>query len=267
MKQIHLKQKSKSMFAKTLISILIVVSTINIKCNKCSTPIDDFFNELEKYISNDDLIVFKNAQKDSVLFYFKKFESEFSKAYQKKANLLNNFFKNINIIDHKESRLYYLCFAFHSKLNCKKFDNDEIIQFCNNEFLKTKNKWNEMARLFALRQYEIMQNNNKRWNIGDIITLNLPVISDNGVKSACYCYTRLTSLDCSGFNDSLMVNGKLTDKQYFTHYGSIKIDTNEIIFKLKILNISKLKYRIFNEEYEIGDTLDVYLNAYGRPIF
>lgn len=251
--------------------LFILLFTLMIICNSCrntETPIDGFFEALEKSIDKNNLMQFKDAPKDSALFYFKRFENEFYKIYNDSSQtvVLNDFFNSIHLGKNTENRLYYLCFAFHSKLNHKEFNNDEIMQDRNKEFLKIEAKWDEKEKLFELEQHKIMQTNNKKWSIGNIINITLPVKFENGIKSARYCQNHPTRMDCSNFDDSLKINGRLIQKKYDTYLDSNKIDTTEIRFELIILKLSNPRYKIFDEKYVVGDTLNLYLSAYGKLI-
>ncbi len=251
-----------------ILGAFIFVLIISNSCRNIYTPIDSFFKVLEQSVDGNKLTAFRNASKDSALFYFQTFEDEFFKVYKDSAQaiVLNNFFNGISISRHWEVESYYLCFAFHSKLNCRKFDNDEIFRDLNKEFQKIKAKYENELRLFDVEQYNIMQSNAKRWAIGDTLEIAFPVKFLNGIKSAHYCIIHPNSIDCSGSDDFLIVNSRLLQKQYHTYSDSANIDTNEITFKLKILKLSNPKYRIFDEKYKSGDSLSIHLSAYGKPI-
>ena len=248
------------------ILFILVLTSIFFSCkSREAYPMESFFTELEHSVSTDQLTAFKNAPEDSAVFYFRKFYSNFQKIYDKPDQIkaLNIFFDSVRL----QSRIEYLCFAFHSKLNNKDFDNNEIKKNAFEEYLRENAKWeNELKRL-DLENYHIMQTNDKKWKVGNLIKIVLPVeFNKDGTKSARYYNNYYASLDPFGFDDSLKINANILEKRYSFPDDSLKTDTAHIIFKLKITKLSNPNYKIFYEKFEVGDTLDLYLKAYCRYI-
>ena len=138
---------------KIVYVVLSILMFSNISCKNKDMPIDNFFYSLENSIDRHKLIIFKNAPRDSALFYFKEFENDFLKIYQDSAQsmICNNFLNSIHVANHTETRVYFLCFAFHARLNHQTFNSNEIMQETYRERLKIKEEWDKKERYLKLK--------------------------------------------------------------------------------------------------------------------
>lgn len=254
------------------IFFLTCVILITISCKKSNSQLDSFFHELELKIDNEKAIFkFKNLPKDSLLSFFEKFSKEFYLVYGDSLHYktVNNFLNTKNISPDLEVRMPVLIFAFQSKLKYKNIYIESIVNDVQKYFEKIDSAYKIEEKINYLQILKNIQINNKEWNPGDTLEVLLPVETGVDEKKTTFYYHEysLTS-GYSSAEDSLKIKGILLSKRYdfFPDLKPNVIDSSNLIFSLKILEISDSTTMILLEKYKPGDKFDLHLKKYGRLI-
>lgn len=164
---------------------------------------------------------------------------------------------------------HYLCFTKPIKLIFIWFLLPLVVFSCSDPASKNE-KYDKEVELHKLENSRISQGNNERWKAGDTLTIVLPVeIDDYGRRSTFYySYGYPVSLDYSSADDSLKIKGVLLQKWYesIPDLEPTVLDSSNLIFKLRILELSDENTKILMNSYEVGEEFDLHLKKYARPI-
>lgn len=250
---------------------LIILFGIQISCETSSKPLNKFFNKFEEKIKNNIAFSkFKNAQKDSILFYSQNFTEEFNELYKDSSYSKNidKFLSKFEKSHDLETAENILIFAFHSSLNNNNSNLNQVADYFFEKNKREKNRINKEQQLLDDENLKIIQANNHKWETGDTLSIILPVRLDEltSNKSSYYSYGYPLTLDYSQADDTLKIKGILLNKSYESYSGLTSSDSMDLVFKLKITELSNTDYKILGKKYEVGNELRIPLRDYGRPI-
>lgn len=223
-----------------------------ISCNRCTykaSKIEDVFLYLENKYTVEFVVEFKNTPEEDILKkYYSPFMSDYS-SVSKDVRAISEIFEPVGIYNTRD-RAYVTLIAWHRKLNSKPLRLEELLQ-------EVTNKYEAIISCVKKKNANAVANFQKL-NLGDTVTLNIPVRVSDGLKSTIY-------YDCPTYdwefneNKDLKIIGILTEK--FSKSGS-----EEFFIKLIITCLNRSDTRFFFEEIKPLDTIQISLNAYGLPI-
>lgn len=248
----------------TLILLILFFS-----CGKeDASDIDGIVQKIILSLSETDIKEFKSVSQDSIAENFSIIENEYNKILNDSSNALivGSHFRDLGVEYNDEYVENYFSYLIYNKLNHRKKSHEDAMLFCKDQINNIGKQFKDKAIQFNKQQREIMLYNNRIFDIGDTISMVLPVKRTNNSYSATYCKHHPSYIDCDGFDDFLKLSGILQDKVYWTFRDSSKLDTSEITFGLKIIKKDKPRYKIFQNVYEINDTIYIHLSAYGKKI-
>jgi hypothetical protein len=253
---------------KIALFLFLLTTACIYSCKESDAPIAKYLTSLEHMVEPSKLLDFKNASKDSAYFFFKKFDDDVYRLWEDTLHNveLNNYFKSNNVLQNPGERICFLCFAFYFKLNNEPYNIYKIKEASNQENAKIDKELAEKERLIELDLHTIKQKNDKNYNVGDTLSVNLPVLFKDGYQSAYYCQNNTERNNYSKYDDSLSITGELIQKNYYPYKNFFQIDTLGIEFKLKIIKLNHPNYLFYNRKYEKGDTIEIDLRSYDKII-
>lgn len=220
--------------------------------------LEEVFDELLITIDSEKLNEFKNDELDSAKKVIELIENDISNYLTVKSN--NRRIERLALrYDLAYSyREIYLSIAFH------KYLNHESINFFS---MKSEiNKIQEYERLeqSELNRIEVVNlilSNDSICNVLDTIELEMPIIK--GVDQNHIYYTGGVVPDSIFYleRDLLQLKAIVIDKSDLHN-----LDPTELIYDLKILEISDSKVMNRSEFLKIGDTIKFYMGLYLRPL-
>lgn len=258
---------SQMNFLLKVIAFLLLV--INNACHSYNTDIDPFFNKLQHSVEESKIQAFRNAPKDSIVYYFEKFENTFRNLYNDPAEKakIDMFLLENDGVTRITGKYYYLCFIFHAKLNHERINNNEIMKAFSKESRRIEERSDNADKKYEMKKYDNAQANNRKWHIGDKLSVILPVkFEGDNYKVAKYHGNLFELDDYSSYDDSLKIEGILLQKKFKLFSYLDRNDTTKIKFQLKILKLSNPDYSYYGEKIRVGDTLTFDIEAYGRLI-
>ncbi len=249
------------------ISLIFTTMIIHSCVNSVSLK-DEYLNEIQSKIDISKLNNFKKSPSDSVYYNSKNIIEELIDLYlnPKYNHNLDTFFNAINIPEDDHSKICFLIFALHAKLNNNAIEDDSIVNLCRSEFIKIEERDKKEFLDNIKLTDSMMYVNNSRWFVGDTIQVELPIKKIDGIKQLTYHQNLLDNYDYSKFGDSISLVGIIINKNYFTYVGVNGLDTSEVISQLKIIKSSKNEFYFFGKKFEVLDTINFHFGAYGRSI-
>jgi hypothetical protein len=174
-------------------------------------------------------------------------------------NELESIFRKRNVDIYSEKGSLTLILLIHNTLNGKGLtisESDQIIYPILNDLKKNKD---QKEWIFEKEIVEIINQYDTSYNIGDDITLFFPLeIKNKEQYINAFQNPYPATLNYSHADDSLKVSGIVVNKRNIISIKDIELD-------IKILDKNFLKATIYNEEYNILDTISISIREFGRP--
>lgn len=252
-----------------IIGMLIILA---FSCNNKS-PLIPFYQQLENRIEDKEVLKkIKKLPQDSLYAQYQFFKEEYREVYGISNNKIriNAYLDSENIDTSVNYRWNIILLGFRKYLNKQTINIEQIIFEYIELSRQAKVRHDEQQKLYDKEYYQIVQKANKKWMLGDTISVILPVKFDT--DSSRYTYYKNGypySLDYSFSDDSFEMRGILLNKFYDD--GTINMDVNNIdsvnlVFKLKVIELSDTITKVDWKKLKIGDEFDLWLKLYGRPI-
>lgn len=249
----------KTIMERHKIMIIFIVFQFHFSCQENNKVLDDFFISLEQKINEREILAFRNAPIDSAKFYFGWFYEEYKMAFNQE--ILDNkkaveYLEDLQIQTYEIPDYLYLVYNFHGWLNGKRYTAYECWKI--HEHVVELEQMEE--RKLEEETLRVILNNQDRWVIGDTLDLIFPAEDRNhwkkGAKEAIlrpYPY----SMEMFDFEDTIKLKGVLKNKI---------LDSLDMRFVIQIINLNVDDIIMLGNEYEVGDTLNLPLSIYGKPI-
>ncbi len=260
MHKLYFPNMIKFRLFNSLYKPLILLCFLLIACdfsNKKLLPIDVFFNDFEKRIERKNILDIKTVEEDSLgeLYYLLK--DEIIQSVQLNTKLNEELM--IKGIRNNNDKSYVLLVAFHRRLNNRNVRFDELVMELKNSLEAMKDNKEDFEKCIKER-LKVAQFNFNNWNLDDTIQLSFPTYFRDNKRNA-FTFGCSTSYD-SIISSYLFVDGILVSKDTFLNYDN----STELIFKLRVINLSDPNTQILLNKVSVDDTLDINLFNYGRLI-
>ncbi|MEZ4829599.1 MAG: hypothetical protein R3C61_25435 [Bacteroidia bacterium] len=244
----------------TIVPLLIVL--IACESNRKS-QLNELFIGLEEGIAEEKLSNFKSSEIDSagkiVGLVYEEVEKAFS--YISPDSKLGVYLDSVG--SSQEVKVTYLAIAFHFYLNDKEIDIEKIKPVY---YRMVEYDWSMYLNKRLKENISIAKMNNFTFNIGDTIRIHLPIQEKFGEKSTFYYGIgwpkSISDLDSV---NSLGLTGIILGKDYGEMHPSGK-DSADLIFQIKVLNVSKEDVLISGKNIRRSDTMDFHVTSYGQLI-
>lgn len=243
---------------KTLISVGIVLFLLN-SCDNSNPNFKEYLNQTSMEISPDDLHQFL---KDSLDVQSKAFSVVHDEVYKSIGGLSKDS-KAMNHLDSitksKEAKTLYATTALHHFLKTKNLDYKEIKkEFSRLQVHEDKKSLEKKIDIVLSKVHY----NNEAFTVGD--TLNVPLKFDTSFVKKRLIFQTFAS-DSTYLYDGQIADVKTTllEKNI---YRKIETNYNDVIFKLRILEISDSNLYLGNRLLTVGDTFELSLFGYARKL-
>ncbi|MCB0214604.1 MAG: hypothetical protein KDJ52_35015 [Anaerolineae bacterium] len=202
--------------------------------------------------------MFQNAPIDSAQFYFAQFYYEYREAFNEKVATDDRAMDYLNELQTQSFNFpdyLYLVYNFHGWLNGKKYSLTE----CKEIYERATKLQDVHYEKIEAKAQQIVQNNLTCCEIGDTLELIFPSGKSPyrpNIKEAIlrpYPYSK----EIFPFEDTIKLQALLQEKQ---------LDTKDIVFRLYIIKLNEKKIMLLGVEYSLGDTMDLPIATYIRPI-
>lgn len=245
--------------------LLILVLTA---CAKEPSHLHAFFKKLESEIINESILEdISTYSKDSLALMLPIFRIECNELLEDLHynQELQDLIDSSSVSPFSHLREQMLLFAFQKHLNKQTIDLDKIIYEIQQAEVSSHGKMLRDEELHKKELTGIIIANDLKWRAGDTLNLILQVDNNNTIYYRSYP----GSLDYSFADDTLRMKGILISKYYskVSGYETAKLsDPLNLVFKLRILELSNAEARNPVRKLEVGDKFVLSLEAYGRPI-
>jgi hydroxymethylpyrimidine pyrophosphatase-like HAD family hydrolase len=238
----------------TLFSFIFIFQS----CEK-KNELDEFFDSMEKKLSNENLTRIQQTPPDSLFFVFEDYHQIYLESYEEKIKektSVNQWIEKQLDTLKELSGYHFLIYSFHGNLNDRNYSLPETYGF-HKRYLKAKANKAEQILLEDQKQLlEYIDAIDKKLNLGDTFELVYPFERKNGtlrVRHGIFPY----SSEIYSFEDSLFIRGILIKKIN---------DSLNLQYLMRITDITETDVAVFGDSVVVGDTLGFYLMDYGREV-
>jgi hypothetical protein len=247
-----------------ILSIYLVI----VACNNYP-PINKELMILTQKLDKSEIEYIKNSEDFGYLNFDSKIYKKINEVYfdENYFPFFDSFFVNRGILRNPEYRIALLTNILRSKLRNESFNFDSNINrtlFYLNDYLKMKEKFRYDSIEFVFKKK--MHENYKKHFYGDTLNFTFVIQNHNNINNARYDFFPPNDFDKFERYDSLKLKGVLINKLLNIHNIEGVIDTSDIHFFLKILEINRKNTLIFDEPRTRGDTIAISLFGYSRII-
>ena len=260
---------------KNIIYILVVLYIVisgSYSCMENRSQLDIFFEDLENHIEDKNMVIaFKSTPFDSMGLVLPIFRSEYLKfLHELNENHKIKYYRGLELDSPLPPLEYFIwLLAFQKHLQGESISLNAAKKLRTQWEREYEAKSIQQDSLYKIELEEIIMANIAKWQIGDTLSLLLPIKGDNQYKRI-YFLAYPESLRYSYVKDTLKVKGILQEKYYDPNFSSFKkIPINSpfnCIFRIKILELSSDISYYSAKKLHIGDEFVLHLESYGRPI-
>ena len=234
--------------------IIFAYSVLILSCKNKENNIDYYVLEIKKQLSSSQIQSFKSKEKGDLINYLRyEFRIKSSENLIKlDGEKLNQLFITNGITENIGDAVFL---ALHYKLNKQKIDYNKIKVIIEDYYKKEM----EEEEMYLKGESETAKKNFNKFNDGEVICLNLPIIKTpkgKDVKIDGEFY-----LPNGDWRDTLKLKGILLEKNANYFPDSI----NTYFFQIKILDLSDESPAI-NKKLKVNSSFELYLNSYKHPI-
>ena len=252
------KRKTTSRIQGLTICLFLLLVTI-LSCQDEKSELETFFDELALSIEDEKLELFKKSELDSAgkTIASVRHEVEMEVNGISLNSALGIYLDSISN-GIQEVKINFVSIGLHYQLNDKKIEFSSI----DKELLKiAEYNLQKLGKKISNEKVRIAMVNDSVFIVGDTINAYLEIDSFFDKNEIVYSQGIIDVNDPIEF---VGVSGIITKKEFDKLYSSNKIDSSQLIFKLKVIEIS-LDY-VYSEEKVIkpGDTIPIYVTDYGR---
>lgn len=211
------------------------------------------FIELDKKtIIESSLMTFSNLTFDSLLkdYYLKN-----------KLTFFDEYFNELSIGEDVTYRVLFLKLSLHSYLKGEKIDEYQIINDVESFLGELKKSIQLEKDINNKVSVELSKFNDQTKKVGDKLSFCLPIRIEHGISSLFYFLGYPYANTYQYADDSVNIEAILTEKFFYENNYD---DYSKLIFKCKIDRLDRDSIRHMGKYLEIGDTIELDLNSFGR---
>jgi hypothetical protein len=230
-----------------------------LSCNQDESKLDIYLESLSKEIDSDKLEEFKSCKidKEGKILDLITFEVRPSMNNLSKQDYISQYLDSISDVEMVRADFVILALHYH----------------CNNKPIDVETIKNKLQIIYDYKKTAYLDEDDIRWNriarkndnlysVGD--TISAAFRRDDLLSGFGFSYNPwVTDSVYFRFDDLIKISGILQKKSYEPWLDNT-IDSNKVIFNIKLLKISNSNF-IYDESYlNVGDNVKIYVNSYGR---